>query len=492
MLESVRIRLTLWYAGVLALSLIAFAIVTYFAASHAFYARQDESLRSTAEMVASAYLQELEESNTAEQAGAEILKQTIFTNRFVALLSDDSRTLAASNNLAGKALTVTPQLLKEAKQKGFSYGVQDHFADGDDEGLRTVVVRVSRSTNDQKGFVIAAESLGLVDNDLERLRNEFMLSVPVILLLASIGGFFLARKTLAPIALMNRQTRRITAESLTARLDVTNERDELGSLAVTINDLLARLDTAFQEQQRFMADASHELRTPVAILRGETEIALERERTVAEYRDSLKLIGEEAERLTRIVTDIFTLAGNVPSSPTLFKERLYINDIVADCVRAAEILSASKSQKVVCSSLPEITIEGDEQLLKQMLLNLLDNAVKYTPSGGDIFVNLKAVDDMAIISVRDTGIGIPLVDQPHIFERFYRVDKARSRELGGAGLGLAIARWIAESHHGEIKVESSTGQGSTFSVTLPLKAEASRDGRTQKEKTNGEMRADEV
>lgn len=298
----------------------------------------------------------------------------------------------------------------------------------------------------------------------------------MILLIASVGGYFLARKTLAPIALMNRQTRRITAESLTARLDVTNERDELGSLAATINDLLARFETAFQEQQRFIADASHELRTPVAILRGETEIALEKDRTAVEYRDSLRLIGEEAERLTRIVTDIFTLAGAVPGNPPLFKEPLYLNDVVADCVRAAEILCAPKRQSMVCSPLPEIAIEANEDLLKQMLLNLLDNAIKYTPSGGDVFVSLEEHEGVATVLVRDTGIGIPLQDQPHIFERFYRVDKARSRKVGGAGLGLAIARWIAEAHQGEVNVESPNGQGTTFCVTLPLKAEATTHG----------------
>ena len=476
MLDSVRTRLTLWYAGVLALSLVAFGVVTYFAASRAFHARQDDDLSSTGQMVASAYLQEAEESNSAEQASEEILKQTIYPNRYVEFLSDDGRVYATSSNLGGRELAVNTETLKEARERGFSYGVQKNLiGDSDDDGLRVVVVPLSRAGGKHRGFVMVAESLGVVAGELEHVRNDFLLGVPVILLLATAGGYFLARKSLAPITLMNQQTRRISVEDLTARLDVANPRDELGSLGLTINDLLSRLNSAFDEQQRFIADASHELRTPVAILRGETEIALEKDRTVSEYQSSLKLIGEEAERLSRIVTDIFALAGAIPKGPSLDMEKLYLNDIVAECVRAAQILAAPKGLSLNHGDLREVVIEGDEELIKQMLLNLLDNAVKYTPAGGQVVVNCEKREDVAVLSVRDTGIGIPIADQQHIFDRFYRVDKARSRKLGGAGLGLSIAQWVAQVHEGEIGVESKGGEGSTFSVKLPLNSTTSKE-----------------
>lgn len=464
MLDSVRTRLTLWYAGVLTLSLAVFGVLTYYAASRTFHARQDDSLRSTAETVASAYVQELREADSVANANEVVLAQMIYPNRYVEIIDAAGHAVAWSNNLNGKTLAVSTEQLKEARQSGVSYSSQNSLAGDDDDGLRVVVVPLSRA---QGSFAVVAESRGVIDDDLERLRDNFYAGVPLILLLASSGGYFLARKSLSPIAIMDRQTRRITAENLSARLDAPNPRDELGQLAVTINDLLARLDAAFKEQQRFIADASHELRTPLTILRGEAEIALERERPVAEYKESLTLIGEESERLSHIVEDLFTLARTSNGVRSLVKKRFYLHDLVAECVRAAKALSARKNISLNYQSLPEITLTGDEELLKQMLLNLLDNAVKYTLEGGAISVRLTRQDALVEIEVKDTGIGIPLAEQARVFDRFYRVDKARSRSAGGAGLGLAIVRWIVDAHDGSVVIESIVGRGSSFKVYLP-------------------------
>jgi len=325
----------------------------------------------------------------------------------------------------------------------------------------------------------------VIDEGLKRLRRDFFTGVPLILLLASAGGYFLARKSLSPIALMNRQTRRITAESLSSRLDVMNARDELGSLGTTINDLLARLDRSFREQQRFVADASHELRTPLAILRGETDVALEKDRRPEEYKQSLTLIKDEAERLSRIVEDLFLLARQPIDAPVINKEPLSLNQVVTDCVRAARVLAAHKNLRLVTTAeATSIIVSGDDELLKRMLLNLLDNAVKYTPEGGQIAVELAAPNGHARIVVRDTGVGIPAEDQARVFDRFYRVDKARSRALGGAGLGLSIADFVVKAHGGKISVQSSVGRGSEFIVELPIKLAG--------EKPAGEKPAGEV
>ena len=244
---------------------------------------------------------------------------------------------------------------------------------------------------------------------------------------------------------------------------MSNPRDEVGSLATTINALLARLNAAFQEQQRFIADASHELRTPIAVLRGETEVALEQERATTEYKESLKQIKEEAERLSRIVENLFILARQPVDSSAIVKLPVRLNEVVADCVRAAQVLATQKGLRLkVGNSFPEMELDGDDEMLKRMLLNLLDNAVKYTPRGGEVDVNLARQNGNARIVVKDTGIGIPTEDQQRIFDRFYRVDKARSRALGGAGLGLSIARWIVEAHEGKLTVESTPGRGSAF------------------------------
>jgi heavy metal sensor kinase len=462
MFDSVRTRLTLWHAAVLALSLIVFAVLVYYAAAGTFYARQDELLRSTAETVASAYVQELEEEDSIAKANEVVLAEMVYPNRYVEVADAEGRIVAWSSNLAGHLLTVPTVTLSEAKQRGSSFVVVNN--------LRVAVVPLSPDQNKQLGFGIVAEPLSVVDDALRRLRRDLFTGVPIILLLASVGGYFLARKSLLPIALMNQQTQRITAENLSAQLDVANPRDEVGRLAQTINALLARMDAAFKEQQRFIADASHELRTPLAVLRGETEVALERERATAEYQRSLELIKDEAEHLSRIVEDLFMLARQPTDASSLMKEAVGLNEVVAECARAAQVLATQKGLRLnVQPSLPRISVSGDDEMLKRMLINLLDNAVKYTPAGGEISIALASQNGNALIIVSDTGIGITAEDQPHIFDRFYRADKARSRALGGAGLGLSIARWIVEGHGGSLSVSSVVGRGSAFTVDLPLK-----------------------
>ena len=461
MFDSVRTRLTFWYAGVLAVSLIVFAVLVYYAAANISYARQDELLRSTAETVASAYVQELEEEKSAAKANDVVLAQMVFPNRYVEVVDIDGRVVAWSSNLATRQLTLPAPTLSEARQRGGSFVVLNN--------LRVAVVPLSADRSKQLGFAIVAEPLSVIDEGLRRLRRYFVAGVPLILLFASLGGYFLARKSLSPMALMNQQTKRITAENLSAQLDVANPRDEVGRLAMTINALLARLDAAFQEQKRFIADASHELRTPLAVLRGETEVALDKDRATDEYKESLALIKEEAERLSRIVENLFMLARQPVDAASLTKETVRLNELVSDCARAATVLATQKGLLLkIVGHLPAITLNGDDEMLKRMLLNLLDNAVKYTPASGEISIALASENGNAEIIVSDTGIGIPAADQLRVFDRFYRVDKARSRAQGGAGLGLSIARWIVEGHGGKISVESTPGQGSAFTVELPL------------------------
>jgi heavy metal sensor kinase len=460
MFDSVRIRLTLWYAGVLALSLIAFALVIYYAAGTIFHERQDESLRSTAQTVVSAYIEELGETHSLSTAGQVVLAEITFPNRYVQLTDSAGNPIAASANLAGSNIAIPSPVLADARARGFSHASVN--------GLRVTVVPLS--SDQTLGYAAVAEPLSVIDDGLSELRRDLFAGVLLVLLLASAGGYFLARKSLTPIASMNSQTQRISAENLSARLDVTNSRDELGRLATTINDLLARLENAFKQQQRFIADASHELRTPLAVLRGETEVALGKTRTVEEYQQSLSLIQDEAERLSRIVEDLFILARQpINTRAALNKEHVSLNDAVRDCARAAQVLAFQKGVRLKLENdSPSIALNGDEDLIKRMLLNLLDNAVKYTPAGGEISLALGRQNGNAEIVVRDTGIGIPAEAQPRVFDRFYRVDKARARTMGGAGLGLSIAQWIVEVHGGSINLASTPGHGSTFTIVLPM------------------------
>src|SRR2546421_2441831 len=460
MFNSVRTRLTFWYAGVLAVSLIAFALLVYYAAATIFYERQDESLRSTAETVASAYIQELEEEQSIAKANEVVLAEMIFPNRYVEVTDSAGQVVAWSGNLAGHVLTIPQQTLSGARQRSASFTVVNQ--------LRVAVVPLSAKKD--LGYAAVAEPLSVIDEGLRRLRRDFFAGVPLILLLASVGGYVLARKSLSPISLMDQQTRRITADSLSSRLDLANKRDELGGLATTINDLLARLENSFKQQQRFVADASHELRTPLAVLRGETEVALAQPRSMAEYKASLNLIKDEAERLSRIVEDLFILARQPFDAPAIIREPVSLDRVVAECARAAQVLAARKDLKLTVGATRPLSMMGDDEVLQRMILNLLDNAVKYTPAGGSVSLDLATHNGDARITVRDTGIGIPEKDQPHVFDRFYRVDKARSRAMGGAGLGLSIAYWIAEAHGGTIRVESQNGRGSEGTVELSIVA----------------------
>jgi len=400
----------LWYAGVLALSLVAFALVIYYAAAKGLHDRQDESLRSTAQTVASAYVEEIGEAHSLTKAAEIVLVELTFPNRYVQIIDSNGHSIASSKNLSGTHLTIPPGTVG--------------FVTVDD--TRVAVVPVS--SDPTLGFAAVAEPLSVLEEGLGQLRRDFFAGVPLVLVLASLGGYILARKSLEPIASM------------------------------------------VNEQQRFIADASHELRTPLAVLRGETEVALGRTRTVEEYQESLTLIQEEAERLSRIVEDLFILARQPIQSPTaLVKEPVSLTDVVKDCARAAQVLASRKGVRLKLENdSTSIALNADEELIKRMILNLLDNAVKYTPEGGEISLALEKHNGSAEIVVRDTGIGLSQTDQQRVFDRFYRVDKARSRALGGAGLGLSIARSIVEAHGGNITIDSTPRHGSTFTVSLPL------------------------
>jgi signal transduction histidine kinase len=381
----------------------------------------------------------LGEVHSLSKAGEVVLAEITFPNRCVQLTDNTGNPIASSANLAGSSIAIPSAVLTEARAHGFSHATVN--------GLRVTVVPLS--SDQTLGYAAVAEPLSVIEVGLSELRRDLFAGVLLVLLLASAGGYFLARKSLAPI---------------------TNSRDELGGLAITINDLLARLESSFKEQQRFIADASHELRTPLAVLRGETEVALGKSRTVEEYQQSLSLIQDEAERLSRIVEDLFILARQpINTRAALNKESVSLNDAVRDCARAAQVLAFRKGVRLKLENdSPSIALNGDHELIRRMILNLLDNAVKYTPAGGEISLALLRQNGNAEIVVRDTGIGIPAEAQPRVFDRFYRVDKARARTMGGAGLGLSIAQWIVEVHGGEINVVSAPGHGSTFTVVLPV------------------------
>ena len=312
---------------------------------------------------------------------------------------------------------------------------------------------------------------GDVLSTLNSFRVNLLLSAGVILILSSGVGYWLSRKALAPVDAITKTARNINAANLSSRLEPLHTGDELQRLSDTLNEMLVRIEASFQKISQFTADASHELRTPISLMRTEAEIALRKSRDVTEYQDALKHILIEAERTSALIEELLSLARVDAGRTTLDIHSINLREIVEKAVDDwRRVVNANHLTFTESLTDRDLFISGDKTSIARLVNILLDNAVKYTPAPGSIEVRVEDHNGNAELSVIDTGIGISKEDQPRIFERFYRADKARSRELGGAGLGLAIAHWIVEQHNGSITVTSSLGKGSKFKVALPLLA----------------------
>ncbi len=478
--SSMRTRLTLWYTSVLALVLLIFAVSTYSYLARAARQRTDDSLSDTATSFVSSFDSELaDENQVADNAAKEAVVAFRFRDRQV-IVYDQRRNVIASSE--------TPQNMPLGNKWFESPSVRARLMELIDSASRSRpayatllsgenairILATAATTGPQRYAVVIANPLHDQEQALEQVRNAFYVAVPLALLIASLGGYFLARKSLRPVITMGEQAAQIGASNLNARIPVPQNNHELGRLAVIFNDLLARLDQSFGQQRRFMADASHELRTPVAVICGESEVALSRPaRETEEYRESLAIVHDEGQRLTRMVEELFMLARADAGEYPLVLADFYLDERVNECVRSVRSLAAQKNLQIRYEPPEkEIAFRGDESLIRRMVLNLLHNAIKYTPENGQVRVSVKADSKQCEILVSDTGHGIPEDAQSHVFDRFFRVDKARSREESlngtGAGLGLSIAKWAAELHGGKIVLDHSDAGGTTFIIWLPI------------------------
>ena len=463
--------MTLWYVGVLALVLVAFSIAVYALLAAILYDSLDTDLGATMDETSLSLVHEIEVEGKGErEAAASILDEHI-APRQAAAVFDSSGNLIAEDPAAGNVHAALPSMNLVPRSGAELYTI----AEGKPaEERRVAINRVEIPATGKSYIIVISQPFDVVQRELRMFRLILSLTVLAALVLTGAGGWFLARRSLAPVVEMTERAHRISAENLEERLPLTNPHDELGRLAATFNELLARLDDSFGEQRRFMADASHELRTPLSVMRTATGVTLEQsERDESEYREALQIVDEQARRLTRIVEDMFTLARADSGRRALRFHDLRLDELVLETSRAASVLARSKGIRVDVGELPPSPYHGDEGLLRQMLMNLLDNAIKHTPPGGLISLKLDKHPAHYSIAVADTGAGIPAEAQARIFDRFYRVDKARSRSSateigGGAGLGLSIARWIAEAHQGRLELQRSDETGSVFAITLPI------------------------
>lgn len=435
LMRSFRGQLTALYLTFFSLLFILFSIFLYGELSRSLTARLDDSLASEADTAAGLFPDELQEMHGDVLAAArEVISEMKVRGHSVAI-REGGRVLAASPLTPGRE--------------------RDRLA------ARTVQV------GEHTYQIAVSAPLATIDAELAVVRRAIFIALPLILGLAGVGGYLLATRSLRPLGWMAEQAHRITGSNLETRIRIDNAAEELAVLVTSFNELLGRLDQSFDTMRRFVADASHELRTPISVIRGEAEVALSKERTTSEYRESLGVVLDEARRLSRLVDDLLNLARADAGHVLLQTHDFYLNELLAESCRSVQGLANMRGLTLECHAGGDLQFTGDEQLLRRLAINLLDNAIRYTPSGGKVIASLDAGATAVQLRVIDTGIGIAPRDAAHIFERFYRAGEARSRQDGGFGLGLAIVRWIAESHRGTIECASEAGRGSTFTVTLP-------------------------
>jgi heavy metal sensor kinase len=309
--------------------------------------------------------------------------------------------------------------------------------------------------------------LYFVRQNLSHFRNSILAVFPVILVLGTLGGWILARRSLSPIGYIASKAESISSQNLSERLTPRGTDDEMDDLIRTINEMISRLEGSFKRMAEFTADASHELKTPICAMRGEAEVLLLRERKAEEYQDGLAHFIEQFDHLNQMINDLILLSKFDATQVELKTSPLRLDLLIEDLCHLFQVLAEQKNIALEIGLLEEVLVMGDKVRLQQLFTNLIDNAIKYTPKGS-VHVTVEKNENAAWVKIRDTGIGIPKEEQEKIFKRFYRMDKSRSRETGGVGLGLSIAEWIVRAHHGRIEVDSELNKGSTFTVYLPV------------------------
>ena len=460
----IRLRLTAWYVLLLAVILAAFCAAVYLLQRNALLSNLDESLENRADSLAAVVPVG---DSTAASSGR---PTTSLTEReeFSRVFNADGNVV--SNDAAG--LGGVPVDEPSVAQALAGETVHRSVNSGNDERLRSALAPIRRDSR-----IVGAVEVGRTEDDatesLATLIWIMAAAYGVTLLAAGGGGLFLAQRALAPIDTVTRLARDLSADDLSQRLDLKLPDDEVGRLAATFDDMIGRLEAAFRRQRQFTSDASHELRTPLTALKGDIEVALQKERDPEAYRVVLRAVNNDVDRLIRLVGTLLMLARADTGELPIAVEPVELGTLAEGAVEQLRHIALERGVTITLAGGAPVTVEADEDLLLQLLINLLDNAFKHTPREGHVDVQWAVQEGIARLSVTDTGEGIGPEHLPRIFDRFYRVDPARSRADGSVGLGLAISRWIAEAHHGSISVVSAPGEGTSFSVALPIKSPSS-------------------
>jgi len=484
-LHSIRFKIVLWHMLILSLALFVFGMVLYQNLHRKISQDTDDILRSRAKGIVEsidtyweAEQMDIAEGNSkvhftkedninfiriAKRWVGEKISDPNLINIVVRIFDAHGSPIASSRNIPIEHLN--SRIFYDVKKGA------DHFENAylnvNERPSSFRIFTTPVMENKRLSYIVqVASPLSQLHAVLNNLEFSLLILLPLTVILTGLSGVFLVQLTLRPVDQMIETIHQITAENLKLRLKIPGTKDEIESLAKTFNLMIARLDGAFTTQRQFMEDISHELKTPLSVLKGELEVTLKRIRSTQEYETALQSSLEEVNRLAGIVENLLTLARFDAKTTALHAQNLDLNGLVKDTVEAIQVLAIQKNITLQLNSAHTVEVLADKNQLKRLLLNILDNAIKYTPSGGKISVDLRQQKDSADIDISDTGIGIPENELPHIFDRFYRVDKSRSTI--GFGLGLSIAQSIAMAHGGRIYAKANTPHGTIFTITLPL------------------------
>jgi heavy metal sensor kinase len=503
-IHSIKFKFTLWYLVVLLVLLLLLGAGVYLNLSRTLNAELDHALRArTRQLISIRNVVGIIERGRFEDNVGEIVSFYIRTKEGIVAISPRNRSLPVSDELVNKVIkgrrVITTMetvggdklrvfavpYMRKAERLGpgqpefgppppppghpFPDGLEWNTPPSESQNLRDRR-RNARHDNlavpaDQPAALFVARSTQGIDAAMHALLRTLMLAIPLTLLIAGGGGIFLAGRVLRPVEQIASAAREIEENDLGRRIEV-HTKDELGSLATTLNDMIERLETAFERQKQFTGDASHELRTPLAVIEAEATLALSRERNPDEYRASLATVVREAEHMSCIIDQLLELARADAGRARLAVDDVMLSALLQELSAASQETCAARHLSLTTDISTDVTVNGDGAMLKLLFQNLIANAIRYTPDGGSISVSLVHEGNEAVARISDTGIGIPANDLLHIFDRFYRVDKARSRAEGGSGLGLSICKQIVELHGGSISVASEVGRGSAFTVRL--------------------------
>ena len=445
--KSIRTRLTLWYLAVIVVLLLIFSSVAYFMLDYTLYNNLDNTLQNRANSL-----------NTPTY---------VVPKSNELLMSFDAN--GNETQSVGGVTVDTPKLSGLIKKAIAGQNAYLSATGTENQNIRLYATSFLNPFNGQPVVIVVGQTTTEITDVLHTFVYVIVIAMVAIIILAGIGGLFLAERALKPVQQITKTAQNIEGSDLSQRINVKTD-DELGMLASTLNEMIGRLEESFNRQRQFTADASHELRTPLAIMQAEATLALSKERAPDDYRKSLETISQESDYMSSVIGKLLFLARSDAGKEQLTFEDVELKGLITGLASNIEALAQDKGIKFAVDAHEELMVSGDKVKLRQLFINILENAVRYTPTAGHISVSLVKQESNAVVSISDTGIGIPPEHLPHIFERFYRVDKARARADGGVGLGLAIAKIIAESHKGNIEVESELGKGTTFRISIPVKS----------------------